>query len=175
MKRNNLIYGAIAGAITITWMLIFVFSGMKPNSEWGEIFGYGTMLVAYSMIVVGVKNYRDKVNGGVISFWKAFRIGLGITFIASTIYVATWLICYYASDTDFIQEYSRCMVDQLKASGASPAMIAQKTKEMQEFAVMYRNPFFNALITYLEIFPPGLIVSLIVALFMKRKQPKATV
>jgi len=40
---------------------------------------------------------------------------------------------------------------------------------MTKFGEMYKNPFFNALITYTEILPIGLIVTLISALILKRK------
>jgi hypothetical protein len=43
------------------------------------------------------------------------------------------------------------------------------TKEMADFSVMYKNPFVNAGMTYMEILPVGLLVSLISALILKRK------
>jgi hypothetical protein len=42
---------------------------------------------------------------------------------------------------------------------------------MADFARMYKNPFFNAMMTYLEILPVGLIVTLISSLALKRKRP----
>lgn len=64
------------------------------------------------------------------------------------------------------------MLEDLKASGASAAEIASKTKEMADMGKMYKNPFFNALITYAEILPAGLIVTLISSLILKRKTAK---
>jgi hypothetical protein len=37
---------------------------------------------------------------------------------------------------------------------------------------MYENPFFNAMVTYMEILPVGLVVSLITALVMMKRKPK---
>ena len=66
------------------------------------------------------------------------------------------------------------MVDELKASGASAAEIEKQTTEMAEFGEMYKNPFFNALMTYMEILPVGLIVTLISSLILKRKPQPTT-
>lgn len=41
---------------------------------------------------------------------------------------------------------------------------------MAKFSRMYKTPFFNALITYLEILQVGLIVSLIGAWILKREK-----
>jgi len=54
--------------------------------------GYAAMLLAFSLVYVGVKSYRDRENGGVICFGKAFQVGLLISLVASTIYVITWMI-----------------------------------------------------------------------------------
>ena len=70
---------------------------------------------------------------------------------------------------DFAEKYSAHMLDKLKASGASQIEIDKQTKEMANFAEMYKNPFFNAMMTYAEILPVGLIVTLISSLILKRK------
>ena len=64
------------------------------------------------------------------------------------------------------------MLSELKASGASQVEIDKETKEMADFARMYKNPFFNAMMTYVEILPVGLVVTLISSLILKRKSAK---
>ena len=138
------------------------------------LIGYASMLISFSLVFVGIRNYRDKSNGGVISFGKAFRIGISIVGIASTFYVIAWLIDYFYFIPDFMEKYSAHMVNELKSSGASATEIENETKEMADFSRMYKNPFFNALITYIEILPVGLVVTLISSLILKRKsKPEA--
>ena len=43
---------------------------------------------------------------------------------------------------------------------------------MANFGRMYKNPLFNAMMTYVEILPVGLIVTLISSLILKRKVAK---
>jgi len=61
------------------------------------------------------------------------------------------------------------MIEQMKASGASEQKIAQETAKMASFAQMYKNPLFVILLTYVEILPPGLLISLISAWILKRE------
>ncbi len=176
MKRNIIIYGLIAGIVVSVLMLFNVhslsFSDGKFNHDKGLVIGYVTMLIAFSLVYVGIRNYRNNYNNGVISFGKAFKIGILMVLIASTIYVAAWLVDYYLFSSDFMEQYSTAMLDELKASGASAAEIDKETKEMANFVTMLKNPFFHALMTYAEILPVGLVVTLISSLILKRKPVK---
>jgi hypothetical protein len=68
-----------------------------------------------------------------------------------------------------MEKYSVAMLDKLKASGASQIEIDKETKEMASFVRMSKNPLFTAMMTYVEILPVGLIVTLISSLILKRK------
>lgn len=171
MRKNVLVYGLISGFIVSLLMVIPVSlcynnEKMMEESVW---IGYATMLIAFSMIFVGTKNYRDKYNNGVISFGKAFKTGLLITLVASTIYVLTWQIEYHFFFPEFMDKYNAHELTKLKSSGLSQQVIDQKTAEMLKMTEMYKNPLVNILFTYLEILPVGLIVSLICAAILKRK------
>ena len=177
MKKNIIIYGLIASIVVSILMLSTVnyISHCEGSVDFDTsmLIGYASMLIAFSLVFVGIRNYRDKYNEGVISFGKAFKIGIMIVLIASTMYVVSWLIDYFYFIPDFMEKYSAHMLDELKASGASQIEIDNNTKEMADFGRMYKNPFFNAMMTYVEILPVGLIVTLISSLILKRKTPSA--
>lgn len=173
MKKNVLIYGLIAGIVVSILMLSTVnyISHCEGNVDYGTsmLIGYASMLIAFSLVYVGIRNYRDKYNGGVISFGKAFKIGMLIVLIASTIYVVAWLIDYFFFIPDFMEKYSAHTLDELKASGASQIEIDKQAKEMVNMVTMLKNPFFNAMMAYAEILPVGLVVTLISSLILKKK------
>jgi len=173
MKKTIIYCGLIAGAIVASWMVLAM-SGCfyDPEFEGSMLMGYTSMLVAFSMIFVGVKNARDKYNDGMISFGKAFKIGLMIALIGSTIYVVVWMIDYYFFMPDFFERYSAKMLARMKASGASQAELQKQIIDSQNSGKLYRKPIFCALFTYMEILPVGIIVALVCALILKRK-PKA--
>jgi Protein of unknown function (DUF4199) len=176
MKKNIIIYGLIAGIVASILMQFIVnyISHCKGNVDYDTsmLIGYASMLISLSLVFVGIRNYRDKYNGGVISFGKACKTGILMVLIASTIYVVVWLIDFYFFIPDFAEKYATQTLAELKASGASQIEIAKETKEMANFVRMYKNPLFNAMMTYVEILPVGLIVTLISSLILKRKAAK---
>lgn len=172
MKRIVIICGLIGGTIVSAVMAIA--AANCDASDGSMVIGYASMLIAFSLIFVGIKNYRNKYNSGIISFGKAFKIGVLITLIAATMYVVTWLIEYYFFIPDFGEKYAALVVNKLKASGASQALVDAKAKEMASFANMYKNPLIVILFTYMEVLPVGLIVTIISALILKRKQKIAS-
>ncbi|MDF2431137.1 MAG: hypothetical protein JWP44_768 [Mucilaginibacter sp.] len=170
MKRNIIICGLIAGLIVTAFMVAAMAKIYNLNNYEGSmLLGYTTMVVAFSLIFVSVKNYRDKHNNGVVMFGKAFGIGLMITLIASTMYVLVWLIDYYYFIPDFYEKYSAHELAKMKAAGASAAQLKAEIAQIQQYSKMYKNPFFNALVTYTEILPVGLIVSVLAAVILRRK------
>lgn len=170
MKRIVLVYGAISGVIISLFLVSSIgYCYASGNFEGNMLVGYASMILSFSLIFVGIKNFRDKQNEGIISFGKAFQIGLYITLIASTCYVLTWLIDYYFFIPDFMEKFSNHALEMAKSNGESAAEISQKSKEMETYKEMYKSPIGVTLLTYLEILPVGLLVSVISALILKKK------
>lgn len=167
MKKIVLLYGLLAGIISSLGFVIMS-ADKEINFDNGMIYGFSSMILAFALIFVATIQYR-KQNGGSITFAKAFLIGLYISLIASSMYVIIWLITYYNFHPDFMEKYTACVLDQLKAEGASQAVIESKTVEMQKMSENYKNPLFIILYTYAEILPLSLVLSLISALILKRK------
>jgi hypothetical protein len=172
MRKIIWTFGLIAGLI-VTGMMAYSSINCYHTGEFdGSLaLGYATMIAAFAFIFVAIRNYRNNYNGGVISFGKAFKIGLFITLIASTMYVLVWVIEYYFFIPDWLDRYTEVMMQQAKSQGLSEVEMAKKSEEMAMYKEWYKNPFFLVLMTYFEILPVGLIVSLIAALILKRKSP----
>lgn len=164
--RYVLIYGAIAGSITIAVIAsTFVFD--LPDHLHSEWFGYLVMLAAMSLIFVGVKRYRDVECGGTIRFVPALMVGLGIAVVAGLFYVAGWEGYLATTDGNFIADYAASMLSDMRASDASEAEIAATQAEMQPYIEAYAHPLSRMGITFVEIFPVGLLVALISAIALR--------
>lgn len=170
MKKIVLTNGLISGLLVSIFLVGSMAYCYSSNSFNGNMLvGYASMILSFSLVFVGVKSFRDKENEGVISFGKAFKIGFLIAFIASSMYVITWLIDYYFFVPDFMDKFCSQAIATSKASGASQAEIAAQTAEMDTYKEMYKNPLGVMFLTYMEILPVGLVVSLISALILKKK------
>jgi len=171
MKKIVLTFGLISGAV----MAVLMFSTLPFMDKLGHgstayVVGYTTMVLSFVMVFVGIRSYRENVGNGAISFGRAFAVGILITLIACVCYVIAWEIIYFNFMPDFVDKYSAHVIDQLRASGASAAAIEAKTAEMQQFKKLYANPFYNALFTFLEPFPVGLLITLVSAGILRKKR-----
>jgi hypothetical protein len=177
MIKKVLKFGVISGLIVSTIMAVSMFIYSRSDSGHGSggmIIGYASMLLAFSFIFVGIKQFRDKNNGGVITFGKAWVIGLLIAFVASTFYVVTWMIEYYNFMPDFMDKYAESMIKHAQEAGASADEMSKQMADIQWMKDVYKNPLGVMAFTYFEILPPGIVVSLICALILKRKVKKET-
>jgi len=167
MGRIIAVYGAIAGVIVIIGMyssILFI----ADHGTLGMVAGYLSMLAAMIFVFVGVKRYRDVNLGGVIGFGKAFGVGLGIAGVASLFYVLSWEVYMWQTGGTFMAEYMASMVEDMRAAGKPAAEIAKFSAEMNAMAEQYRNPLFRMALTFTEILPVGLLVSLIAAALLRK-------
>lgn len=164
MLRKILSYGTLAGVIVGVPMVVLsvVLKGPLPG-PWGMAVGYLTMLLALSTVFVAIKRHRDEAGGGVIGFWPALGLGLGISLVASFLYMLTWEALLALTKMDYIGEYAKTMILEQQAKGVSAEALAAFTAEMAQFKQQYANPLFRLPMTFVEIFPVGLLVSLVSA------------
>ena len=163
--KYGLITGLVVGGINF---VMFTMTGDNHDFENGMIIGYATMLVALSAVFVGIKRHRDRELGGVIRFWPAFGMGLAMSVIGGVLYVLSWEASQAVTGGDFMAAYSNFVLEQARAQGKSAAAIAQMSAEMAQFKVMYANPWFRLPMVFSEIFPVGVLVSLVSAALLRR-------
>lgn len=168
MLRIILVFGligaVIVGAPMVAGMLIW---GGEDAPTLSAVFGYATMLVALTGVFLGVKQYRDKHLGGVIGFLPALGVGLAISAVASLGWVIGWEISLAATNFDFITFYRDMQIEQARAGGATQAEIDRIIADSAAFGEMYGNPLMRMAITFVEMFPIGVLVSLVTAALLR--------
>jgi hypothetical protein len=169
MKRTVVIFGLISGAVSAVMMVATLPFINQLGFDKGAIIGYTTLVLSALVIFFGVRSYRDNVAGGLITFGRAFGVGLLIALISAACYVATWEIIYFKVMPDFGDKYGAHMIERVKASGAGPEKVAQTQREAAQLKEMFDNPLTNAAMTVMEPLPIGLAVSLISAAILRRR------
>lgn len=147
--RKYGVYSLILGLVLFSSGLFFG-KGMDFSTQ--EVIGYLTILVSLTFVFFAIKHYRDKENNGSVSLGKALLIGLLISAfaglgIAIADYIYTTLI-----NPDFFADYAAMM----KENG--------NTEEIPDW-----GSGFMAFIMFSTVMIVGLIVSLISALILHRK------
>lgn len=164
MLRYILIYGAIAGVVVgVPLSILTLTMSGQAMMRFGMLVGYLTMLIALSAIFLAIKRHRDVELGGVIKFWPALALGLGVSVVAGVIYVIAWEVSCAIAHADFAGAYARATIAEQTAKGVSGAALERLRAEMERFKVQYANPFYRWPMTFAEIFPVGVIVSLVSA------------
>ena len=164
MFKKVLSTGVLAGLIVgIPMSVITISMSGQTMMRYGMVIGYLTMLIGLSTVFIAIKRHRDADLGGVIGFWRAFGLGLGISFIAGVLYVVCWEAACAIAHLDFASSYAKAMIAQQQAKGASAEALARLTVEMEQFKTQYHNPLYRLPMTFAEIFPVGVLVSLVSA------------
>ncbi len=175
MRKVTLTFGLLAGVIVSVFMVIIM--GLCENGtinfDNGDVIGYGSMVIALSMIFFGIKSYRDNYQNGAIKFGKGLQVGMLITLVAALIYAAAGE-AYYQTNPEaqaaLMDKYADHHINKMKERGALPAEIDQKVKEMADLKEMHKNPAIRFGMTLAIILPVGIVVTLISAAVLRRKE-----
>lgn len=170
MLRIALIYGTIAGVIVISVMTAGIAMSGGEGGASSQAFGYLIMLIALSLIFIGIKRHRDQNLGGVIKFGPAFGLGLAIAAVAGVFYVAGWEAYLASTDYAFIHEYTEGLIEKKRAEGVTGEELQKVVENMEAMVKNYANPLYRLPITFSEIFPVGLIIALISALILRNSK-----
>src|SRR5215831_16649671 len=175
MKKTVLTFGIISGLISTVTMLATVPFMHKISGEKGLIIGYTTIVLAGLLVYFGIRSYRDNVSGGKLTFARGVAVGILISLLSNCFYVATWEVVYLKFMPDFAEKYASQMVEHAKASGASQQKIDETIRQAEQFARNYHNPAYNIGMTFLEVFPVFLAITLLSAGILRKKTAAVTV
>ena len=172
MKRIVLVFGVLSGLVSAGLMAITMPLLKKGiiNHDNGWVVGYTAIVLSFVLVFFGIRAYREN-NGGTITFGRAFAVGLLITLISCAFYIASWEIVYFNYMPDFVENYATHVASKMRATGASDAAVAARVNEVRKMKPLYDNPLTNAALTFLEPFPVGLLITLISAAILRRREP----
>ena len=167
MKKFIIRYGLISLLIGAAIFLLMLVVGKSFSFQTQEVLGYVSIISSLSLVFIGIKQYRDKENGGVISFGKALGLGMLITlFVALGFAIIDYIYTAYINP-DFAQQYLEYSVSELEKTLSGDDLIKEKeriTEEMASFTSAFGAIFMFGIVTVI-----GFIISLISSLVLNKK------
>ena len=79
---------------------------------------------------------------------------------------------YTSAGSEFMDQYMEHTIEKLETSGEDQAVIDEEIENMTKMMEAYENPLIRIGVTFVEIFPVGLLITLICAAILKKKSDK---
>jgi len=175
MKKVVLRFGAWSAlfefiCFVLIWLVIDI-THIDHDTQ-GTI-GWINLLCPLIFVYFGIRYYRDRVNGGYISFLKALKVGLLIVIIPAVSFAIIESVYVLVINPKFYETIANYDIEQYRKV-LSPAQFAAKVKEIKQEVTLNNNPFYNFFGMVLMIGALGSIVTLVSALLLFRKPGKVT-
>jgi len=176
MTKTILRFGLYGALVEVLFFFVsLIISGVtKANYEVLKINCYPAIIVCISLTYFGIRYYRDKINGGSITFYDALKLGILIVLIPA--------VCFGFSDAlyDTLLDphfYDRLESDKIKQihQNISATELPVRLKTFKAQLDFYRKPYVNFLVMFLTVTAPGIVVSVISAFILQRKSNKSMV
>ncbi len=166
--KTAFIFGFPAGLLIIGFMLAsFTFFGFKSGASSMAI-GFALMLfIMLSLFFIGIKNFRNQQNG-TISFGKALLLGVAMALFSALAYTLVWEIYVAFTGNRFIIEYTDHLIELERAKNGSVEALSQFIQKQELMREKYANRSYRMPVTFIENFPMGCIVALVVTFFLHK-------
>lgn len=178
MKRSVLVNGLATGALlSVMFIATNYFIEHKNNPSLASTIGNILLMASLSMVFFAIRNVRDQVNKGHISFNMAFRTAMLVILIGTFCYTATKSTYAFVIDKGYLnRSIDRTIeVETQNILNSKDFTDSEKQKKIQEFTSNMddlRTPYAFIITSILEFFPMGLVISILCAALMKRVEVK---
>jgi|BarGraIncu00222A_1022003.scaffolds.fasta_scaffold102814_1 hypothetical protein len=159
--KANLSSGLILGLIIVVYTLIVYYLDLMFNVYQGYIL----YLIQILSLFILIKTYRENYKNGFITYGQAVSSGIVISLYAAIIYAAFIYILYAFIDSGLVNKQLAAIEENFVKAGL-PQNFIDSGLEMQK---KFLQPKIFAPVKLISNFLGGTIISLIVAIFIRRE------
>lgn len=169
MKKAVLRYGLYSGLFILVLFSLemFVFKSVGQT----EIAGYTAIVLSLCFVYFGLRYYRDKQNGGVLSFGQGLKLGMLITLFPSACFGFFDVIYSNIINPDFYPHYTERGIAHIKATVPADKFEAEAAAFRAQMA-FWSKPWADFLLMFITVAIVGLIITVISTLLLKRSVVK---
>lgn len=164
MRTIVLRYGAYGIALMVALSALSM-STLGCDSPYSEAAGYLTILLSMIFVFLGLRHYRNHVNGGKLSFGQGLKVGLLIVLLPAVGFGLFDLLYTHVINPSWFDTYTAKMSAKMNA--------AEKADFAKQMA-LFRNPLVEFAMMAASVLIVGVIVTVISALALMRKRSTIT-
>ena len=106
MKKIIIRYGIYSSLTLIVLFGLTFLLGKNLDFGASEKLGYASILIGMIFVYLGIREYRETIGEGKISFWKAVKVGLLIVSIPSIAFGLIDVVYVTFINPDFIENFT---------------------------------------------------------------------
>lgn len=164
-------YGLILGGIMIAIPLIYFALGLEKNDAVQKVSGYLNMVIAATVIYLGIKEQRNQFGNGFISFGTGFSTGMVISVIGSAMSAVFTYFYFTIINPGMVTYIQMKQEEEMINRGMSEADVAN----MADKLAFWMTPSMMTAMAFLVMILLGLVISLICGAILKKEDPSAEI
>lgn len=170
MAKTVFRYGLYAALMIIGISLIsFFFILPSGNMQLSEIIGYLTIVLSMIFVFLGIRHFRDRHNGGSLSFGQGLKIGILIILIPSSAFGLLDIVYTEWINPGWKDEYYDNYIAELRKTTRADKLddaIARAEKQRE----LFDSPAMQFILMFATVFIIGMIVTIISSLALRRRR-----
>ena len=154
-------HGFFLGFSLVLMQTIFYLADIKQDSA----LGYLSYVILFVGLFLSVRNYRDELNAGLISYGRSVGYGVVVSLMAGIISSTFVFILYEYIDTSFLARMLLEAEIKLEEQNLPPHQLEMALEINQKMF----TPFAVSMMSILGYVFMGTLFSLVVAVFLKKE------
>ena len=134
-----------------------------------EVIGYLTILLAMIFVFLGIRHFRNHVNGGSLTFGQGLKVGILIVIIPAVAFGLFDILYTEVINPTWHQDYYTAYIEEIRKSTPADKLDAA-IKKAERQKEMFASPVAQFLLMALTVFIIGFIVTIISSLTLRRKK-----
>ncbi len=160
LMSNSLKYGLFTGIAAVLVALLLYVTDLNA-ATWAQ---YISLVVVLGGVIVGTLAFRDKCNGGYLSYGRSLGSGVLISVVVGLIMSIYTYFFFSFFDPSQLLKMSQLAEEQLLQKGLTEDQVDQAMSMTR----MFMTPVFMAISVLFSMLLWGTVFSLIASIFIKK-------